>query len=430
MLYLVLIKIILAKIMQNKNNKVVIVILAILFIAFFAFLIYFLTGKNERIVETEKPKPIFPVLEIIYNAVTGNNNEGENNSTSTQEQSKNFEEIKYVRKIYDKPSAGEVIYVNNIKASTSTEEDRTIINTLVVDKATGYVYGSNSEENYVSKLISNTDFKNVTAAEFTRDGSVVAISYINSSGRNETYLGRVPQTENANLINRGMVVDARNFKSSVDSKSFIYQKIVGSGSEIYLMDLVKNTEQLLFTLPIKEINLNYNNLNQITISTKPTYTDTQKTFMFDIKTKTLSFYAENRGSINIDNKNMVSLYSDGLSIYKSGASSRVKSLADKCAFGDTANYLVCGAPKNTSSSLKYPEDWYKGKINFQDDLYLLSPSTSYEEKVLDLAKEAEEEADMKDPKIYQNILVYKNKTKGGVFMVDLEPFLEGNAMGE
>jgi hypothetical protein len=416
--------------MQNKNNKIVIVILAILFIAFFAFLIYFLTGKNERIVETEKPKPSFPVLEIIYNAVTGKNNEEENNSTSTQEQGEVFEEIKYVRKIYDKPSAGEIVYINNIKTSTSSEEDKEIINTLVVDKATGYVYGSNSEEKYISKLISNTDFKNVTTAEFTRDGSVVAISYINSSGRNETYIGRVPQTENANLINRGMVVDARNFKSSIDSKSFIYQKIVGSGSEIYLMDLVKNTEQLLFTLPIKEININYNNLNQITVSTKPTYLDTQKTFIFDIKTKTLSFYTENKGSINIDNRNMVSIYSNGLSIYKSGATSRVKSLADKCAFGDSANYIVCGAPKNTSTSLKYPEDWYKGKINFRDDLYLLSPSTSYEEKIIDLAKEAGEEADMKDLKIYQNILVYRNKTSGGVFMVNLEPFLEGNTLGE
>lgn len=48
----------------------------------------------------------------------------------------------------------------------------------------------------------------------------------------------------------------------------------------------------------------------------------------------------------------------------------LRTIAEKCAFLKTQkNLALCSAPKSINSSLKYPDDWWKGKIVFQDDFF-------------------------------------------------------------
>jgi hypothetical protein len=73
-----------------------------------------------------------------------------------------------------------------------------------------------------------------------------------------------------------------------------------------------------------------------------------------------------------------------LEIIKRGSgvvvTSDAKTLAEKCAWAKDASTLYCGVPGNSGGQL--PDDWYQGKILFQDRIVKIDPATGVSQELL------------------------------------------------
>lgn len=95
----------------------------------------------------------------------------------------------------------------------------------------------------------------------------------------------------------------------------------------------------------------------------------------------------------------------------------LRTIAEKCAFLKTQkNIALCAAPKNISSSLKYPDDWWKGKIAFQDDFFIVDlvkgEATGFSQTNLDAVM----------PKVLpdDSFLLFQDRTTGVLWSLKLK----------
>jgi len=95
----------------------------------------------------------------------------------------------------------------------------------------------------------------------------------------------------------------------------------------------------------------------------------------------------------------------------------LRTIAEKCAFLKTQkNLAVCAASKNGNLSLKYPDDWWKGKIAFQDDFFsvdmAVGEAKGFSQTSLDVV--------MPKPAPDDSFLLFQDKTTGTLWSVKLK----------
>lgn len=376
----------------TKNKPLI--FLGIFFVFVMVFItVWFLFFKEKNIVAINNNPLNLPVTgENRDNSYTGDEYKNENDTELDDESPSSV-----LWHIYDKPVAG---YGFSYDDATGT--------LLFVDKATGNIYKSvynESSDSFDRVKISNTTFKDVSSAVFSVGGDYVMINYKNSKNLSESYVAKVPRTENTDSLDGNIVGQGiQGVATLLSGSKFAYLKSFGVGSSINIYDAALNKETQITNLPINELKLTPVAGDRIIASTKPTAFAAQQNFILDIKTKKILDFVTSTGTINISPSGKSYMASEGVSLvhyeapYGVSQSFDAFTVSDKCVWHGVS--IICASDKTSRPSyLKYPDSWYKGYFSFSDSLMFLDVQNKRVNDIYNLSFEAGELIDFYRPKI-------------------------------
>ncbi len=379
--------------MENNSNRRL--LFAIGFVLFFAIIVivwYFFYAKPviaPTLTETNNP---FPVRQLPprFQFLTW----GQDDTSSSTTEIIDPLQVPLV-KVWDKPSTGQTFITQDIlkdiiatttQGTTTIEIKKTVRATstvlIFVDRITGYVYGFPLETGKIFQ-ISNTILPGIHDAYFFNKGKQVVMRYVDQE--KNTIVGviaTVPSVkenemalplENIQYLTSQVTSVATNFKKDKIS----YLVTTTSGSAIYT--ITPKGPALVTSSPFREWSLSYGGDN-LYVTTKPSayvegVTLAVPSFQSEITDKT--GLLSNPGP---DGTIFSSMWTNqGLATFftKKGTVRALPftTLASKCSW-DEKNFLICAIPRmilGTSEGL--PDDWFQGRVSFNDDLFIIDPKT-------------------------------------------------------
>lgn len=296
--------------------------------------------------------------------------------------------------VWDKPSAGNVFVSRHIlreATATTTVGTTTVVSTrtvratttvlMFVDRVTGYVYGYGIESGKPYQ-ISNTTIPGVYDAYIWEGGNKILMRYVDSDRKTiSSILATIPNVQEGR--DPQPLVDITNLPNNISSvavsgnlSSLSYVVPNDVGSSIYTLTL-KGTSRVADS-PLSEWTLSYGG-NKLFATTKASaYTEgmtvSLPSFSRVLGEKTGLLALPSTGSAML-----ASMWSrSGLSTfgYNNGETvvSPVRTLASKCAHF-VSSYFLCGVPKTVPRGDQgLPDDWYQGRVSFDDDLVRVDAS--------------------------------------------------------
>ena len=183
----------------------------------------------------------------------------------------------------------------------------------------------------------------------------------------------------------------KDFFVNVDENKIFYTTFFNENREkdgkIYgiLYDLEKNSEKEIFSSELTEINASYNNKDKIFISTKNSGTTNSISFYLDIKLKDFRQISRAEyGLSGIPNHDFSKiLYSkkneddEYVLIVKDLENKKetkydYSTFAEKCVWSKNNIEFFCAVPRYMDKKNTQPDDWYKGKNYFTDNIYKIN----------------------------------------------------------
>jgi hypothetical protein len=297
--------------------------------------------------------------------------------------------------IWDKPTTANTFanksYLQEV-TSTTTVGTSTLVTTksvratstvlMFVDRMTGYIYGHNIETG-TTYQISNTTIPGVHDAYIWSNGDKVLMRYLSEDRKTIiSILGSIPSVQEGHdaqpLI--GITTLPNNIASvAVSSSGNAISYIVPNdqGASVYTIT-PKGTSRVADS-PFPEWILSYGG-EQLYATTKASayvegITVTLPSFARVIGDKTGLTSAPNAGGVLLH-----SMWSrTGLSLFATQGPSlvqfSVRTLASKCAPAGVT-YFLCGIPSSLPEEEEgLPDDWYQGRVSFDDALMMLDPKS-------------------------------------------------------
>jgi hypothetical protein len=377
---------------SNGNRKILI---AIAFVALFAVVViiwYFFYAKpviGKNITETNNPLPVRQLKPRFQFLNWGN----EKTSTSTTEVTDPLA-LPLIR-VWDKPATGQTFITRDTLKeieATSTIGTTTVVTKktvratsttiLFVDRTTGYVYGFPIETG-TAYQISNTILPGIYDATIFEDGKKILMRYVDQD-KNKIVgiIANIPNVQenempqpltNVQYIPTSVLSIASSYKK--DKTSYLTSTDTGSA----LFTITAKGLTLVTTSPFKEWTLAYGGDNLYVTSKPSAYvpgaTFSIPTFQPEVPEKTGLTSKPTEGGLMINSM----WSSQGLATFISNNGSlrmtTSKTLAEKCAWGEK-RFLICAVPKLIPRGTEgLPDDWYQGRISFNDDFFALDSVT-------------------------------------------------------
>lgn len=347
-----------------------------------------------------------------------------------------------LRKIWDKPVAGSqfVEYQYLLDATSTTASGTAIVrqeratSTLLmfVERATGYVYSYDIRSGALYQ-ITNTLIPGIYDAYIFSNGTSAVLRYFDKE--NEVIRGifvtipRVAPGRDPVSLEEQLPLpnNITSLSLSPQGTSLSYLVPNETSSSLYVMSPDGNTSRR--DIALTEWKVFNRGVTQLAVSKPSAYTMGS---VLDVTTgvRTLS----NRAGLMIEPSPNTTLYlantwsRAGLSSFffnaKTGAISQLpfKTLAEKCAWNAASTYVMCGAPKTLEvDSQGLPDDWYQGRVQFSDTLFVVRASDAAVEFSFDIESEAGETIDLITPQTSRDglYLSFKNKRDGSLWFSDL-----------
>jgi hypothetical protein len=208
----------------------------------------------------------------------------------------------------------------------------------------------------------------------------------------------------------------------------------GSGSTGYVASFDGSGMTQIFSTPLTQINVDWPSDNIIAINTKGAAD--QGGFLYFVNpatgvwTKVVGPLPGLSAKVSHDGKYvLLSAAGDSNNILTSvynvqkgtGLDTGIRTIADKCAWGNFYKDLVyCGVPSQPASA-EYPDDWYKGNVSFSDKIWQVSASTGEVHMISSIVDQSDRLIDAftlgLDPK--DNYLFFMNKKDLSFWSLDL-----------
>ncbi|MDE2038327.1 MAG: hypothetical protein KGI69_03880 [Patescibacteria group bacterium] len=287
----------------------------------------------------------------------------------------------------------------NIYQATYDSANITTLSNTVVPR----IYGSVWDRNLVSFI--GSLFQSGDTAPSTVYAQLVAQATSTASAQASSSPDSASLTPYV-LRGKNIPGDVVSYAASPDGKS-IFMFAVQNGEGIgYTAPFNGGTATQIFTTPLTQASVDWPAPNIISITTAGSAYEPGYLYFVDPKTGVwkkvigplpgLSAKVSHDGKYAIlsatGNKNNVvtSIYSVASS---TGTDAVIRTLADKCAWGDFYKDVVyCGVPSQAVPGT-YPDDWYKGTLSTNDQIWqvdaatgavhLVSPIISQSDRVID-----------------------------------------------
>lgn len=325
-----------------------------------------------------------------------------------------------------------IVYQDTASGSVAVTESFVGRFIRFAEKSSGHIYEV-SFEDFTKTKITGTTIPGTEEVLFDKTGGFAIFRYFDETeGEIKTFGGQIP-TSSAQI---GRVI-GEYFDDNISTLSFspeearvVYAKEDGVYTNVFLSDFNGNNKRQIFSSPFSEWLLNWSNKETVILTTKPSAY--YGGFVYSIDTKTSSLEKITGGAtgltFNISNvlfgflgttsENSMSLYS--FNKETSGVTNLgIGTLPEKCKIHDSS-VSYCFVPNFIPSGV-YPDDWYKGKVSFNDSLWRVDLNNRVVNKVTDVSQVAGYSIDGVSPVVSldNEDLLFINKKDLSLWLYDL-----------
>ncbi len=414
-----------------SNNNIIKIILAVFFIGLFSFLFWYFQQNN---ITKEEQKNDQGFIQNFFpfgdNKIT--KKEGEIKKEEIKKESEIKKEIMpQLRQISSIPTAGvhieslsriEIFDINKNRRSNNKIDNRRMHSEIrYVSIRNNHIYRTYDFTKEKVRISNITIPKIFDVKFFNKDNFI--IRYLNNFGDIKTYFITLNQKtdQEKNIIREeGKVVGGeflKNFQGlffpdninsfyiNKESQKIFYTIFENNKGEkdgkIYGIITTKENEnkRKIFSSKLKEWNFDFSSANKILATTKTSSKAYSIPFSLNVKTgeliqlknkkkslnsnvnydfsKILYSFAERNGQRNI----LIDFFDDKNNEEKI-LNLNMATFVEKCVWSSNNIYLYCAVPIVMDSE-NQPDDWYKGKNYFQDNIYKIDTEHFTVELVFD-----------------------------------------------
>lgn len=218
-------------------------------------------------------------------------------------------------------------------------------------------------------------------------------------------------------------------------KNKLFMLINESGNGVgYISNLDGSSMTQIFSTPLTQVNVDWPEDNTIAITTKATANEEGYLYLVNVKTgawkKAAGPLFGLSAKVSHDAKYAIvsSTNTDGTiatSMYTISSNSSVdaviRTLADKCTWGNFYKELVyCAVPTQPADAI-YPDDWNKGLVSFTDKIWQVNATTGEVHLVSSIVDQSDRVIDAYDIGLDEkdNYLVFMNKNDLSLWSINL-----------
>ncbi len=337
------------------------------------------------------------------------------------------------------PIAGMSASTTKIKTGlASTSVNATIVR--YVDRGTGHVYQANDITANIDK-ISNTTLPKIYEAYWNKNLNNLVLRYLKENSDSITnFYSEIRSVASSTASS----TTPFEIKGKYLSPNIRQVAVAPTGDKIFTWNVENNigvgyissfdekNKTKIIDTPITEVNIDWPENSTVTITTKGSGATLGYAYSIDTKSGEMKqLMKEVRGlSIEMSRDAKRVLYSIGTNTIKTGllnlkdnSVSQIifKTLADKCIWSTIRkNEVYCAVPTEIPDGL-YPDDWYKGKVSFVDQIWHLDTTTGEVHLLANLLMLSNQLIDAQqltlDPK--ENYLYFVNKRDLTLWSLDL-----------
>jgi hypothetical protein len=355
--------------------------------------------------------------------------EGNVDNTSNNQNSENsVYKLPKLRQISSAPVAG---YVASTTASSSLVR--------FIDRGTGHIYEADNLSDKVVK-ISNTTLPKIYEAYSNKNGTNFILRYLkNDSDVVSNFYAELRKTGTSTtetpfeIKGKFISPDIKQIVISPAGDKVFTWNIENSSGVGYISAFDEKTKVKVSDFPFTQVNIDWPENNTLIVSTKPSAFSSSYIYSIDAKNgsyKSISSGVKGlSGRVSRDGLNMLSSFKNNDSFItsvlniKNGSSQELifKTLSDKCIWSNIKkDELFCAVPTEIPDAI-YPDDWYKGKISFIDQIWHVNTTTGEVRLLANLTQLSNKGIDAMNLTLDQkeNTLYFINKEDLNLWALDL-----------
>lgn len=358
--------------MSKKNTVILIVIVAILVLAIGIYLLFFTSPLNQTPANTQNTGSPFGNYNGSSSTTPVSSGGTTNNSSSTPAfVNSNISPLIKISKV---PIAGAEVFERKLTATTSTNIVR------YTERATGHTTEYDSAA-YALTTASNTTIPSIYEALWS--GNTVLARFLDQNKYSiKTFSGNLPSTTTPTTQLTGVFLDDDVYSLAISPKgNRVFTLLRGDSAIGSISNLDGNKGTTIFNFPFNEWTAEWPNENTITLTTKPSY-----------NTNGYMYFLTTAGSMTKALGNIAGLTTRtspnlGYAIYSGSNTGGIATgiydfkknttlaftgnptLPEKCVWSKLNKTTAYCAVPTTIPIGNYPDDWYKGKISFADNIY-------------------------------------------------------------
>lgn len=320
-----------------------------------------------------------------------------------------------LRQLTTKPIAG----FGTLPASTSTTPS-----VLFAELGTGHIYTINLVDGTETR-ISGTTFAQTDTAQFSPDGTLVALGTNSQTKTKPILFGKIATTTKEVVE----ILDATTTTSfALTNTELLYTTTGTEGVVGYSYNQQTNTKTHLFSVPFAEATIIWGDRANAPHYVYPKSTTALEGFLYEAtKTNLLRLPVSGFGLTAKINNDIV-LYSKIVNnkpasfIYNRNTKETKPFtnaiLTDKCFLPTEGELFFCAHAETTETNL--PDLWYQGAISFKDTLYALSAEKMLAELLINTFTETNRELDITELTLGSNgrSLFFINKNDNSLWLYE------------
>lgn len=352
----------------------------------------------------------------------------EENNTVTVDNVQVFS-LPKLRKISTNPVAG---FFASSTASTSIVR--------YMDRGTGHLFEANNVSNEV-KTLSNTTLPRIYEAYGNKSGTNFIIRYLRDDEETVSNFYTELRSTGTTTTQTPFELKGKFLSPEVNqiaispSGDRVFTWNIESGNGVgYISSFDEKTKAKVYSSPLTQVNVDWPEASTLVLSTKAS--SVASGFIYTINTKTgdmRSIIGNLKGLTGkmsrdgskillsaIVNSSIVSSIRDLKTLTNSDL--LFKTLSEKCVWSNvTKNDLYCAVPTQIPNGV-YPDDWYRGRVSFIDQIWHVDTKTGENHQLADLIELSDTQIDAVqltlDPK--EDTLYFINKNDLSLWALDLK----------
>lgn len=382
---------------MSKKIIIILSFVVLLFLIILGVIFFFVrtTPTPDENILSRKIREIFPFGKPARDndtlfpgettEVKENNDDFQNDQTSKTPR---------LRKIYEYPVAGSLLF----SIINSKKETESFIR--FVDRATGHVSEATPFSLSISK-ISNTTITKTYEALFASENSFLG-RFLDSLNDDiiKTYsitlrekpkplatstpINTIPKESIGTYLEEGI----KELVVSPKGDKIAYLVYENDGGSIIISNINGTNKRKIYSSPLREWLLYWQNENTLVIQTKPSGFTVGFAYSLNTVTGVTTKIVGNIAGMTILPNKISSSYllgqgGNSLSLFslkqlngQNNINLLAKTLPEKCVWAKTENSIIyCAVPTNIPNGV-YPDYWYQGKISFNDALWKINTETA------------------------------------------------------